>query len=1325
VIGVFGLVSASAQVERDLPRRGQSSLEDTRFVVGFMQNDLFLPNYYEPEPVLKIFVASEFDARVQIDYPDGFRSVLTVPANGVAVETVAPTWVARASETLQRKAITVTSDVPIVCYTLNSLQTSTDSYITIPVRQLGTTYRTMCYANDAYPPQSIDTLIDTSIRRSEFMVIATEPNTYVTITPSVTTQGGLPAGTPRQILMQPGEVYVVKSGWTPKGQGDLTGSLVAASAPVAVLSGHMRTSVPISTVYLSKDHLVEMMLPTAKWGTTFATSPFARVANGDRIRVMAAQPGTQITLTSQYGIQTFNLAAPGDVMEFQDVDVPVYWSSTKPVMLAQYMESRGSAGSAVADPAMVVIPSTSFYTSRAVFQFPALQPQPDVPQPQPFYYYINVIAEESALASLRVNNWHVRDLAPAILTQKVPGSNLYWAAVTLPNSTGSFVIECDSGSFCGMMYGMTYYDTYANMFALSYGGPLRPDRTPPKYALRVQCGVVEGSITDIAMNTDTAKLVEVTVQQNRTFNYQWALTPVNDSVGSTDVWAAVNDRWKDAQLVIHAWDHRGNGREWLYRYYAPKIQMTSEVRFATAGGKVCSTLVIRNMDTVAVRLVRASITGDPRFSFTPSIPDSLLLAARDSLVLTVCFDPGTGPLTALGAFALELPCGLGLETPLRLTSFASFVLRDLDFGAVRVGDTVCRETWIVNDGNVDLTLDSITIATSLPQYIPDIAALALPTILKAGDSLALRVCFTPTGVAPFVRSDTAHATPNLIGTVRYSGRGIRPDVRDILIDWGRRRTGTVNDSIAILSNLGEAACTLTLVSITGDSSQFPSVHTWPATIDLTGGDSRPSVHTYSPGTSGLHITKLSMIVDWALHDTVTVTLQGIGTLPAITAQDIDMGGLLVGLRRDSLARIYASSGSEDLTVSNITLGGPDAASFTIAPSILTQRVLAAGASVTDLISFQPGRLGDHVAWIDIEHDALPAYVRTTTRVNLYGNGLPLDTVLFDVSLLSPAIVRACQQQRSGVTVTNRGNVDMVVTGVVASWTGRAATVTAVPPIVVAVGQDTTLDVLWTPERGDAGPLVVSVTVNDTLVQTVRASSGVTSGVVTLQPGTETVVAPGEAYEIPIDVSLADATSFPVPLDIQLTIPRERVSVTVTEVVLTVTDATGSRPITAQLQWSGDVVRLELPEPLAGPFSVVGAVPAVALWKDVSNAVIETIVASTPCYEGAQGSAIVRADVCAGELRAVQFGTLPIVEVRIREKPARDNLTVELRSPVATVVQCELVSVTGHRVSIGKNLWLEKGPTTHIFTLSNIASGQYQLVVTSEVGSVGIPVVILK
>lgn len=321
------------------------STEGRDFWFGFMQNRSNYPEHY-----LEITVTSRVGAKFTVTYgpgetPIGSYSVLAnqsiiVPIDYRLLE-------AMGSEGIENKGIHLFSDNPVNVYALNYRRQSSDVAVIYPTESLGKEYFAMCYS-----PRYTTTGNESN---SEFLVVASEDNTTVKITPSRNTDQGKMANLPFTITLNKGQSYQVQAGNTdPSGLEDLTGSYVLANKPVAFFSGAKAVTIPVSGfISASYDHLYEQMPPTSTWGKEFYVVPLS-LRSRDTYRVLAAEDGTVVK------IDGINVVVPlnrGQYYEFQlSSNQASRIMSSKKILLAQYCRSqRADDNSGVGDPFMIII----------------------------------------------------------------------------------------------------------------------------------------------------------------------------------------------------------------------------------------------------------------------------------------------------------------------------------------------------------------------------------------------------------------------------------------------------------------------------------------------------------------------------------------------------------------------------------------------------------------------------------------------------------------------------------------------------------------------------------------------------------------------------------------------------------------------------------------------------------------------------------------------------------------------------------------------------------------------------------------------------------
>jgi hypothetical protein len=355
----------------------------------------------------------------------GISTPFTVGANSAIQVSLTSTVqlgdAAQDPEVIENKGIEVTASAPVVLYLMSFAQYTADGFAGVPVPAMGTTYELLSYVSEggSYPG-------------SEFGVVAASNGTILTITPSQA-WGTRTAGTAFQVTLNQGQTYYA---WS---ENDLTGTLIVASAPVAVISGNQGCEVPLGTGTM--DYLVEDMAPVNAWGTEFLTQPLATRSNGDTFKAVAIQAGTQI---SQNGTAVSTLASVGSQWQSVLTSASVI-TSTAPILLGQYANGHGWDNDANADPSETQI----FDIQHFAADYLAC---PDTSDFGP--NYLNIVAPAADAGVLTINGF-------------APTASVYSAIGTSGYVGASLAVACDPcrvtapQAFGCTIYGWASYNAYA------------------------------------------------------------------------------------------------------------------------------------------------------------------------------------------------------------------------------------------------------------------------------------------------------------------------------------------------------------------------------------------------------------------------------------------------------------------------------------------------------------------------------------------------------------------------------------------------------------------------------------------------------------------------------------------------------------------------------------------------------------------------------------------------------------------------------------------------------------------------------------------------
>ncbi|HET6510865.1 MAG TPA: IgGFc-binding protein [Candidatus Kapabacteria bacterium] len=281
------------------------------------------------------------------------------------------------SETVEAKGIHVGSTGRITVTAYSIRKASSDSYRIMPIEALGKDYMIVGYTAPKADPSFT----------TEFTVVATEDNTALDIHPTAVTRTGEPPGEMITVKLDRGQSYNMKGGNVAGLTGDLTGTKLRASSPVAVFTGHSCAQVPY--YYNFCDVLIEQSAPLDRAGREFILPKMMnKIAYA--LRVVATEPSTMV----RFGDSTTALNT-GEFKDIISVEGDRYLSSDKPILVAQYANSFDADANKVGDPFMTLVPPLDRFVGLNTVTIPKLGTD--------WHHYLAIVCEFSALESLEIN----------------------------------------------------------------------------------------------------------------------------------------------------------------------------------------------------------------------------------------------------------------------------------------------------------------------------------------------------------------------------------------------------------------------------------------------------------------------------------------------------------------------------------------------------------------------------------------------------------------------------------------------------------------------------------------------------------------------------------------------------------------------------------------------------------------------------------------------------------------------------------------------------------------------------------------------------------
>lgn len=336
----------------------------------------------------------------------------------------------------QTKGIHIVSKNPIAVYGHIYASSVSGATLLLPVNTMANDYYSLNYTQ----------LSNATPSYSAFMVIGTQDNTTVQITPTAALIDGTVANKTFSITLNKGQVYQGLS------VTDLTGTRITSvsngsgCAKIAVFSGSNK--IYIGSPNNSADNLFQQVYPTASWGKNYITVPL-KTRNYDVFRVVVSDPATVVTLDGV--VQPTSALINNFYYQFNSQTTHVI-TGDKPIQVIQYAVTQGdgitgkSVAGDIGDPEMIYLnpleQNISQVTLYSTDKYKILNG------------FINVVIPTSAASSFLLDG-----AAPAGGFAVVPGNTAYSYGQFAVSVPATHNISASQG-FNAIAYGFGQTESY-------------------------------------------------------------------------------------------------------------------------------------------------------------------------------------------------------------------------------------------------------------------------------------------------------------------------------------------------------------------------------------------------------------------------------------------------------------------------------------------------------------------------------------------------------------------------------------------------------------------------------------------------------------------------------------------------------------------------------------------------------------------------------------------------------------------------------------------------------------------------------------------------
>ncbi|MCR9089481.1 MAG: Ig-like domain-containing protein [Rhodobacteraceae bacterium] len=379
---------------------------------------------------VSLFIFGAPGETVEIRSQSGFSASGIIGEDG-SVSIGIPQSLAMSGTGINDQGLQITSDADVSAYISNRQPQTTDLSIVFDETSLGDRY-------------VIASAADAISDGGQFSAQALEDGTELTFT--------LPDGQTATVTLDAGQSFKFSTtdsfdnsslGISVPTAFDLTGTVIAATAPVAVFSGHSCTNVGLGFC----DHIVEQMPSVDALSQSYVVSEaFSELGIGNNlIRVVAPDDDIEVRIDGEL-VATLS---QGEFYEFTLSEPAQQIQTSLPALIAQYLQGSTTAGEG--DPALSFVPGTDTWLSSYIVATPsgaeALAQN-----------LVNIVVPTAAVSSLQINGSTVNENAFA----EVAGTDL--SVGNIPIDPGIVRVEA-SESFQLSLFGFDAFDSF-----LTFGG---------------------------------------------------------------------------------------------------------------------------------------------------------------------------------------------------------------------------------------------------------------------------------------------------------------------------------------------------------------------------------------------------------------------------------------------------------------------------------------------------------------------------------------------------------------------------------------------------------------------------------------------------------------------------------------------------------------------------------------------------------------------------------------------------------------------------------------------------------------------------------------
>ncbi|MEM6379234.1 MAG: IgGFc-binding protein, partial [Bacteroidota bacterium] len=318
--------------------------DGNQFWLAYMEN---ISLSFNGDPQFSVFVSSTESGNATITAPATGLTYSFEYAGNTVTEFVFPPGIfyAQGSEEIKNFGFRINTSTTASVFTAHYRVFFSEASIILPDDLLA----------DEYLVTAVEDFDNALNSPSCLVIVATEDNSEIEITPSSTTAGLRPAGIPFTISLDAGQSYQVQA------PNDLTGTKIQAmnGEKLAVFAGGVRADLYCEGG--ADNHLYDQLFPTSLAALSYVLIPFKEQGNSV-FKILALEDNTEISVNE-------TLVSTLQAQEFIELteDSPKLLTSNKEVLVSQFNPSQSCNQSQLGDPTMLQLHSMHYRIQSTQF----------------------------------------------------------------------------------------------------------------------------------------------------------------------------------------------------------------------------------------------------------------------------------------------------------------------------------------------------------------------------------------------------------------------------------------------------------------------------------------------------------------------------------------------------------------------------------------------------------------------------------------------------------------------------------------------------------------------------------------------------------------------------------------------------------------------------------------------------------------------------------------------------------------------------------------------------------------------------------------------